>query len=133
MPRDRLLPNLEAEYDQTIPQVGELIMKLQELATLADGTGGAPAGYNFTRAAVQADIARHVPEDKGYAWMTDKRLSTTLRLTEVLRDAVNKNYNINNPVIFNKIYWVVASYISLDSVPMRVLGNTAEAMVKTNK
>src|SRR5437867_1203641 len=127
MPRERLL----ADVQTTLATRG-LIRALEDVAVFAEGRGNRPPAYNFSIRAVRHRLDS-TTWDKGTAWMPDKYHSTAAEMVKVLKDAFNKNYNIADNEVFKRIYFAVAEYITMDHVPMRVLGSTAEDMVKKVK
>jgi hypothetical protein len=127
MPHARLMPGLSrGEYFA-------LNAMLDNAKRVADQYGGAPPRFDFGIVAVEQQIK--ALGDHSVMWQRDKGHRDAVRdlLIPLLMDAAFLDYDIDRQAVFRALFSVALEMHSADYMPMRVLGATAEAMVKSNK
>jgi|SRR5580658_4132838 hypothetical protein len=112
----------------------ELYNALQEAKTTADFWGHAPHAPHpvnepavLTRITAMKDSSIQVQRDRS------QQLTICGKLIPLLLEAFNLDYNIDQPEVFEKLFWVACEIHSSNYIPMRVLGTTVEGMIKPNK
>ena len=111
----------------------ELQHMVAEAKRIADLHGGAPANFAIDLASINTRLTT-AKIDLGVLGARQQQRSAIVSLLERLMiEAATLDYDVSNDDVFRALYAVACSEHSADYVPMRVLGNTAEAMVPKKK
>jgi hypothetical protein len=119
------MPNLPK--DQELMGLNHMLVRAKEVA---DQHGSAPLECDFGPTSVEARI--RALGNQTVMWERDRSHRDAVRdlMIPLLMEAVLEDYNVANQEVFRALFSVAMEMHSLEYTPMRVLGATAEAMVK---
>jgi hypothetical protein len=108
----------------------EIYNALKQAALAADA-GGEPVPWEINEPAIVQRI-NLMGSELGILVQRDLRKQREIAalMPPLLNKAVRLGYNVANEAVFRKIFWLAAALYGKDYTPMRVMGVTAEGMVK---